>query len=106
MVVFSLWLSFRTKRGVLLPLTAVLIALVWTIGVLVLSGRAITLGTFVLPPLLLVVGTSYAIHVMARYYEQSEEVHRADPGRRARLCARLAPALHLRAGHGRSASAR
>ena len=27
-----------------------------------------------LPPLLLVVGTSYAIHVMPRYYEQSEEV--------------------------------
>src|SRR4029077_11583344 len=72
-VVFSLWLSFRTKRGVLLPLTAVSIALVWTLGVLVLCGRAITLGTSVLPALLLVVGSSYAIHVMARYYEQSEE---------------------------------
>jgi uncharacterized protein len=72
-VVFSLWLSFRTKRGVLLPLTAVSIALIWTVGVLVLSGHTISLGTFVLPPLLLVVGTSYAIHVMARYYEQSEE---------------------------------
>src|SRR5262245_26946884 len=72
-VVFSLWLSFRTKRGVLLPLVAVSIALVWTLGVLVLAGRAITLGTFVLPPLLLVVGSSYAIHVMARYYDQSEE---------------------------------
>ncbi|HJW68024.1 MAG TPA: MMPL family transporter [Candidatus Binatia bacterium] len=72
-VVFSLWLSFRTKRGVLLPLAAVSIALICTVGVLVLTGRAISLGTFVLPPLLLVVGTSYAIHVMARYYEQSEE---------------------------------
>ncbi len=72
-VIFSLWLSFRTKRGVILPLAAVSIALVWTLGVLVLSGRSISLGTFVLPPLLLVVGVSYAIHVMARYYEQSEE---------------------------------
>jgi predicted RND superfamily exporter protein len=72
-VVFSLWLSFRTKRGVILPLTAVVIALVWTTGVLVLTGRAIGLGTVVLPALLLVVGSSYAIHVMARYYEQSEE---------------------------------
>jgi predicted RND superfamily exporter protein len=72
-VILSLWLSFRTKRGVILPLAAVMIALVWTLGVLVLSGRAITIGTFVLPPLLLVVGSSYAIHVMARYYEQSEE---------------------------------
>jgi len=72
-VVFSLWLSFRTKRGVILPLAAVVIALVWTTGVLVLAGRSIGLGTVVLPALLLVVGSSYAIHVMARYYEQAEE---------------------------------
>jgi uncharacterized protein len=78
-IVFSLWLSFRTKRGVMLPLTAVLMAVVCTIGVLVLTGRAIGIGTFVLPPLLLVVGTSYAIHVMARYYEQAEEVHERIP---------------------------
>src|SRR5438046_9531926 len=45
-------------------------ALVWSLGALVLDGKALTLGTFVLPPLLLVVGSSYAIHVLARYYEQ------------------------------------
>ena len=78
-IVFSLWLSFRTKRGVLLPLTAVLMAVICTIGVLVLTGHAIGIGTFVLPPLLLVVGTSYAIHVMARYYEQTEEVRERIP---------------------------
>ncbi len=72
-VIASLWVSFRTKRGVVLPLAAVSIALVWTLGVLVLSGRGIALGTFVLPALLLVVGSSYAIHVMARYYEQAED---------------------------------
>src|SRR5262245_7829905 len=38
-VILSLWISFRTKRGVILPLTAVSIALVWTLGVLVLSGH-------------------------------------------------------------------
>jgi predicted RND superfamily exporter protein len=78
-IVFSLWLSFRTKRGVLLPLTGVLMAVICTIGVLVLTGHAIGIGTFVLPPLLLVVGTSYAIHVMARYYEQAEEVRERIP---------------------------
>jgi len=71
-IVFSLWVSFRTKRGVALPVLAVSMALVWTVGVLVATGRAIGLGTFVLPPLLLVVGASYAIHVMARYYEAAE----------------------------------
>jgi predicted RND superfamily exporter protein len=43
---------------------------------MVLCGRSISLGTFVLPPLLLVLGSSYAIHVMARYYEQTEGLDR------------------------------
>jgi uncharacterized protein len=73
LVLVVLWLSFRTIRGVVLPILAVSIALVWTLGVIVLAGKAITLGTSILPPLLLVVGSSYAIHVMARYYEQVAE---------------------------------
>ena len=44
-------------------------ALSWTLGIMVLCGKSITIGTFVLPPLLLVIGSSYAIHVLARYYE-------------------------------------
>jgi predicted RND superfamily exporter protein len=70
LVLVVLWFSFRTIRGVVLPVLTVGGALVWTLGIIVLAGKAITLGTFVLPPLLLVVGSSYAIHVMARYYEQ------------------------------------
>jgi predicted RND superfamily exporter protein len=66
------WLSFWTVRGVVLPLVSVLMALSWILGVMVLAGKAITIGTFILPPLLLVIGSSYAIHVMARYYEQVE----------------------------------
>ena len=65
-----LWLSFWSIRGVVLPVVSVLCALVWTVGVLVLAGKAITLGTFILPPLVIVIGSSYGIHVMARYYEQ------------------------------------
>jgi predicted RND superfamily exporter protein len=72
LVLLVLWLSFWSVRGVVLPMVSVVLALVWTLGVMVLAGKAITLGTFVLPPLLIVVGSSYAIHVMARYYEQIE----------------------------------
>src|SRR6266446_1777895 len=70
LMLLVLWLSFGTVRGVFLPILAVAMALVWTLGVIVLTGKALTFGTSVLPPLLLVVGSSYAIHVMARYYEQ------------------------------------
>src|SRR5438445_963982 len=70
LMLLVLWLSFRTVRGISLPILAVAMSLVWTLGVSVLAGKALTFGTSVLPPLLLVVGSSYAIHVMARYYEQ------------------------------------
>jgi hypothetical protein len=78
LVLVVLWVSFRTVRGVVLPMLTVGLALVWTLGLMVLAGKAITLGTFVLPPLLLVVGASYAIHVMARYYEHVDGEHDAD----------------------------
>jgi uncharacterized protein len=70
LVLACFWFSFWTVRGVLLPTASILIALTWTLGIMVLCGKAITIGTFVLPPLLLVIGSSYAIHVLARYYEQ------------------------------------
>src|SRR6266702_8703180 len=70
LMLLVLWLSFGTLRGIFLPVLAVAMALVWTLGVIVLTGKALTFGTSVLPLLLLVVGSSYAIHVMARYYEQ------------------------------------
>jgi hypothetical protein len=71
-----LWLAFRSLRGVLLPVVSVLEATICTLGVMVLLGKSITLGTFILPPLLLVIGTSYGIHVMARY----DELHGSGTG--------------------------
>src|SRR2546422_452284 len=50
-VLLVLWFSYRTVRGVVLPVVTVSLALVWTLGVIVLAGKAITLGTFILPPL-------------------------------------------------------
>jgi len=70
LVLVCFWFSFWTFRGVVLPTVSILMGLTWTLGIMVLCGKSITLGTFVLPPLILVIGSSYAIHVLARYYEQ------------------------------------
>ncbi len=70
LVLGTLWVSFRRLRAVVAPLITVLVALIWTLGVMVLAGKSINLGTFVLPPLLLVIGSSYAIHVLSQYYEK------------------------------------
>src|SRR5215470_11620460 len=69
-IVLVLWFSFRRIRAVILPLMTVVIAVLWTLGVMGLIGKSISLGTFMLPPLLLVIGSAQAMHVIAAYYEQ------------------------------------
>jgi hydrophobe/amphiphile efflux-3 (HAE3) family protein len=84
LVVVVLFFSFGTRRGVALPLLCVLVGVVWTMGVMGWIGEPISLGTLVLPSLLIVIGSSYATHVVARYYLELEAptgdehpVHRA-----------------------------
>lgn len=68
LVVTVLIWAFRTWRGLLLPLASVVMGVVCTTGVMVLAGDAFTMGTLVLPPLLMALGTAYAIHIVSRYY--------------------------------------
>jgi hypothetical protein len=65
--VMVVW-AFRTWRGVLLPLATVVVGVLCTTGAMVAAGDAFTLGTLVLPPLLMAAGIAYAIHVVSRYY--------------------------------------
>lgn len=68
-VIVVLFLSFRSIRGVLLPAATVILSLVWTLGIMVLAGSRLSLGSTSLPPLLLVIGTAYSLHVVSEYYE-------------------------------------
>jgi len=62
-----LFACFRTAHGVGLPLGAVLVGLVWSSATMTLLGGAYSLGTLVLPPLLLSIGIAYAIHFVSRW---------------------------------------
>jgi predicted RND superfamily exporter protein len=74
-VLVILWFAFRRLRAVVLPLITVVIGVVWTLGIMGLIGKPISLGTFMLPPLLLVIGSAQAMHVIAAYYEQIRAAH-------------------------------
>jgi predicted RND superfamily exporter protein len=74
-VLVILWFAFRRLRAVVLPILTVVIAVVWTLGIMGLVGKPISLGTFMLPPLLLVIGSAQAMHVIAAYYEQIAARH-------------------------------
>jgi hydrophobe/amphiphile efflux-3 (HAE3) family protein len=71
------YLSFRTVTGALIPLVTVGIALLWTLAVFAVMGESLNVITVVLPPLILVVGFAYSVHVVAEYYDLLRQGHEA-----------------------------
>jgi len=74
MIIVAL-ISFRSLFGALIPLTGVGIALVWTLAIFAARGESLNVITVVLPPLILVVGFAYSIHVVAEYYDMVRQGH-------------------------------
>jgi predicted RND superfamily exporter protein len=66
-------LSFRSLRGLLIPVSTIGIAVVWTFAVMAEVDPALNLVTISIPPLLLVIGFVEAVHIVACYYEAIEE---------------------------------
>ncbi len=69
-VVVLLFFIFRSFRGVVIPLITVLLALVWSIGLVNLSGKGVSILLNMLPPVIFVVGMSDAVHLYSRYLEE------------------------------------
>lgn len=69
-IAIVLWLTFRSVAGVLLPLCTVGLALIWTISFVGLIGGSITILSSVVPSLLLAIGVSYSIHVLAQFHQE------------------------------------
>ena len=75
-------LAFRTVRGVLLPVAAIGMALIWTLGSRWAGrDRSLTLVSNIVPPLLITLGFAAAVHVISEYYEVAR--HAAPVGRDA-----------------------
>lgn len=72
-ILLVLAFCFRNARGVLLPLVSVLCGVIWTLGIMVLTGEAITIGTLVLPSLLIVIGSTYSIYIIAQYEDEIQK---------------------------------
>ena len=73
LLVAFLWFAFRTVWGVLVPLTVVLMSGLWTLGIMVATGKAVDVMTVVLPTILFVVGISDVVHVLTRYYDERRD---------------------------------
>lgn len=75
--------ALGTRRGVVLPLGNVLLAVLWTFGAMALLGRPLTILSCMLAPLLIAVGSVYGVHLLARFDEE-----RREPGDAPALAAR------------------
>ncbi len=71
MALIALW-SFRSPRGVSVPLLTILLATLWTLGLMAWADVPINLVTTITPVLLLTVGFAYSVHIIADYYQALE----------------------------------
>lgn len=67
LVIIILYASLRLIRGVLLSISVVVVSLVWTLGLMALTGRPITLIVTAMPVMLVAIGIADGIHLITEY---------------------------------------
>ena len=68
-VILILFISFKSKRGVILPLLTVLFSTLWAIGLMGWLGVQLSMISNIMPVLLIAIGTAYGIHFISKYNE-------------------------------------
>jgi uncharacterized protein len=66
-IALVLFLFFRNIRGVLIPAGSVLIALVWTFGLMAWTGIPLSMLTMIVPIFIIAVGTAYCMYILPSY---------------------------------------
>ena len=82
-IALVLALATGTRRGVVLPLANVLIAVLWTFAAMALLDRPLTILSSMLGPELIAIGSVFGIHMLAGFDEE-----RAGPGDAREITAR------------------
>lgn len=67
-IVMIFYLAFRTVRAIFIPFSLSIIAIIWTLGAMALFGYSLTVVNIIIPSMVLILGSSYSIHVLSEYY--------------------------------------
>lgn len=73
-VIISLFVSFKTFDGTVLPLLTVLMAAIWSCGLMALLHIQFSIISSVIPVALIAVDSAYGIHVLTHYYIALESI--------------------------------
>ena len=67
LIAIILFCLFRKLRYILIPLTCVALALIWTFGLMALLRIPLSMLTMIVPVFLIAVGTAYCLHIVSEY---------------------------------------
>lgn len=73
-IIIVFFLNFRTLRGVALPFSTLVLADIWIMGLMGHLGFNINMISVSLPTLMIAVGSSYSIHILNRYYIDTDQI--------------------------------
>lgn len=70
LIFISLFLTFRSLRGVILPILSVSISTIWTLGIMSILKVSLTAISDIIPVILIAIGSAYSIHVVSKFNEE------------------------------------
>jgi predicted RND superfamily exporter protein len=73
LIAIILFCLFRKLRYILIPLTCVGLALIWTFGFMALLRIPLSMLTMIVPVFLIAVGTAYCLHIVSEYIACSKQ---------------------------------
>ncbi len=79
-IMILLWFTYQSLFGVILPLLVVALTVLWTMGIMVLTGKSVDLITNVIPTILMIIGIADVIHLLNHYqFLQAENRAKLQP---------------------------
>ncbi len=69
-IVGTLYCTYRSLRGVLLPLAVVVVSVIWTLGLRTALGVPMFFTSSMMPVVLMAIGVADGIHILSRYYDE------------------------------------
>jgi uncharacterized protein len=70
LLIVFLWIAYKSLWGVLMPLSAVLMSIIWTCGIMQLTGYKLDILTVLLPSILFIITISDITHFLSKYIEE------------------------------------
>jgi len=77
-ILLTYFIFFRTFRGVMLPFSMSVLGIIWTLGWMAMSGYSLNLVTLLTPCLVLILGSSYSIHMLSEHMTHDADSEDAD----------------------------